>query len=50
VVHVREKKTRLSEVDHDESIGRARKGASGRVRGVRRVEREGKIIVVRVWR
>jgi len=35
VVHVRLKKTRLRDVDHDESIGMAKREARGRVNGAR---------------
>ena len=36
VVHASERKTRLSDVDHEESMGMARREASGTVKGARR--------------
>ena len=40
VVHVREKKTRFRDVDQEDSIGIAKRDASGRVIGARREERD----------
>ena len=40
VVQVRDRKTRLMEVDHEESIGIAKSEASGRVKGVRSAVRD----------
>lgn len=36
VVQARERKTRLSDVDHDDSMGIARREANGTVKGARR--------------
>lgn len=40
MVHARLRKTRLRDVDHDESIGMARSEASGTVKGARRDVRD----------
>jgi hypothetical protein len=40
VVHARERKTRLSDVDHDDSMGIASSDASGTVNGARRDMRD----------
>jgi hypothetical protein len=40
VVHARERKTRLRDVDHDESMGIARREARGAANGVRRAVRD----------
>jgi hypothetical protein len=40
VVHVREKKTRLRDVDQEDSMGIAKREAKGRERGARRAERD----------
>jgi hypothetical protein len=40
VVHARERKTRLRDVDHDESIGIARREARGAAKGVRRAVKD----------
>jgi hypothetical protein len=36
VVHARERNTRLSDVDHDDNMGMARRDARGTVKGVKR--------------
>lgn len=50
VVHARDRKTRLSDVDHDDSMGIAKSDANGTVNGASRDVRDIAVVVICCFR